>query len=204
MALGELSGSQAGAGTVVRSQRPRHRPQWRKAFRSLRRLLAAPGQTQHAFEVIRALDGDSAERGLQRMLSQPQGRDLFLERPDLAKRLMDREALSRLPEGSFGRAYLEHLQDTQVVTQSYEVQSSLDEALAAFEEAERLITINDQRHWAPAAVDALSRRVAMRAVDISDQPWTEIDFPEDLIHARQDIWPLIESSMRLAGTWSAA
>jgi ubiquinone biosynthesis protein COQ4 len=44
------------------------------------------------------------------MLSHPEGRRLFVQRPCLLERLSDRDALARLPEGSFGRAYLAHLE----------------------------------------------------------------------------------------------
>jgi ubiquinone biosynthesis protein COQ4 len=91
--------------------RPRRaRPQWRRALRALRALLREPERTEQAFEVIAALDPDLMERGLARMLSHPEGRRLFVERPCLLDRLSDRAALARLPEGSFGRAYLAHVE----------------------------------------------------------------------------------------------
>jgi ubiquinone biosynthesis protein COQ4 len=105
----ESTQASATAADLVRTQGKAHRPQWRAALTALRRLLNEPNRTEYAFEVIFALDGDSAERGLKLMLSQPQGRDLFLARPNLADWLGDRETLSRLPEGSFGRAYLDHI-----------------------------------------------------------------------------------------------
>lgn len=90
--------------------RRRPRPQWRRALRALRRLLREPERTENAFEVIAALDPDLMERGLAVMLSHPEGRRLFVERPCLLDRLRDRDALGRLPEGSLGRAYLAHLE----------------------------------------------------------------------------------------------
>jgi len=88
----------------------RVRAQWRRALRALRRLLAEPERTENAFEVVAALDPDLMQRGLGRMLSHPEGRRVFRERPCLLERLADREALVRLPEGSFGRAYLAHVE----------------------------------------------------------------------------------------------
>jgi ubiquinone biosynthesis protein COQ4 len=88
----------------------RARPQWRRALRGLRTLLREPERTENAFEVIAALDPDLMERGLARMLSHPEGRRLFLERPRLLERLCDRDALACLPEGSLGRAYLAHIE----------------------------------------------------------------------------------------------
>ena len=73
-------------------------------------LLRDPERTEQAFEVMAALDPELMERGLARMLSHPVGRRLFMERPCLLERLSDREALARLPEGSFGRAYLAHVE----------------------------------------------------------------------------------------------
>ena len=91
--------------------RPRRaRPQWRRAYRALRELLRDSSRTERAFEVIAALDPGMMERGLARMLAHPEGRRLFALRPLLLERLRDREALARLPEGSLGRAYLEHIE----------------------------------------------------------------------------------------------
>jgi ubiquinone biosynthesis protein COQ4 len=93
----------------VASRRRRARPQWRRAYRALRVLLREPDRTENAFEVIAALEPDQMERGLARALADPQGRRLFTERPCLLERLSDRDALARLPDGSFGRAYLAHI-----------------------------------------------------------------------------------------------
>ena len=60
-----------------------------------------------------------------------------------------------------------------------------------FQEAHWLIRSGAERDWAPAAVDRLARWVPIRAVDIADLPWTEIDFPGDLRVAAQDILPAI-------------
>ena len=93
------------------ARKPRRaRPQWRRAWHALRTLLDDPDATQNAFEVIAALEPDQMERGLATTLAHPEGRRLFLERPQLLGRLCDREALAALPEGSFGRAYLAHIE----------------------------------------------------------------------------------------------
>ena len=92
-----------------RPLRVRHRPQLRRALRALQRLLATPDETQHAFEVAYALDGDVCDSDLREMLSFRAGRQLFANRPQLLDWLADRERLSAMPEGSFGRAYLDHI-----------------------------------------------------------------------------------------------
>jgi len=91
-------------------RRGRARPQWRRALRGLRRLLREPERTENAFEVMAALDPDLMQRGLALMLSHPEGRRVFRERPCLLGRLADREGLARMPEASFGRAYLAHVE----------------------------------------------------------------------------------------------
>jgi len=83
---------------------------WRRAGRSLRALLADPEHVEYAFEVSEAIDPGRDERTLQRMLQHPEGRAVFAERPRLLDRLIDREALAQLPEGSLGRDYLAHLE----------------------------------------------------------------------------------------------
>lgn len=87
----------------------KHRPEWRRALRALRALLDEPDSTQHAFEVSYSLDGDMAGRRLERFLEHPEGRRLYFERPSLTAVVGDREALGAMPEGSFGRAYLDYL-----------------------------------------------------------------------------------------------
>jgi ubiquinone biosynthesis protein COQ4 len=91
------------------TSRPRHRPQLRRALRALKRLLDDPDQTQNAFEVGYALDGDLAEKKLSTLLACPAGRSVFRDKPCLLTALCDRQALLSLPADSFGRAYLEHI-----------------------------------------------------------------------------------------------
>ena len=61
-----------------------------------------------------------------------------------------------------------------------------------FKEADNIIASGALRSWAPAAVDRITDRVEIRGVDVADLPWTEIDFPEDLVFARDMIWPAID------------
>jgi len=91
------------------TRRPRPRRDWRRAVRALRALLDDPDRTSLAFEVNLALDPEAPERGLMRMLSIPEGRRVYEERPSLYAALCDREALTALAEDSFGRAYLAHI-----------------------------------------------------------------------------------------------
>lgn len=67
-----------------------------------------------------------------------------------------------------------------------------------FAAADRIIGEGDLKAWAPAAVHHAAQAIPIRAVDVADLPWTEIDFPEDLSCARHRVWPLIE-----VGRWVA-
>ena len=87
----------------------RHRPQWRRALAALRRLLQDAERTHLAFEINLALDGGTGATTLDRMLAHREGRRLLRDQPSLLDALIDREALERMPEGSLGRAYLEHI-----------------------------------------------------------------------------------------------
>ena len=68
-------------------------------------------------------------------------------------------------------------------------------AALLFAEADAIVRSGDLKAWAPAAVDRIVDRVAIRGVDIADLPWTEIDFPEDLSFARENVWPVIKRSV---------
>ena len=87
----------------------KHRPQWRRAIESMRALIDDADSTQHAFMVTYYLDGDMAGRRLERFLEHPEGRRLYFERPSLMAVVSDRQALAAMPDGSFGRAYLDYL-----------------------------------------------------------------------------------------------
>jgi len=59
------------------------------------------------------------------------------------------------------------------------------------EAADAIIGSGNHKCWAPAAVDRIAQDMPVNAIDVADLPWTEIDFPEDLAHARENIWPAI-------------
>ena len=93
---------------MPRGRRPRRR--WRQAFRALRELLRHPERTQLAVDIVDFLDPNVHQRALSRLLAHPEGRRTFAARPSLKNALCDLTALRQLPAGSFGRAYLEHLE----------------------------------------------------------------------------------------------
>ena len=59
------------------------------------------------------------------------------------------------------------------------------------EEIDRLLAAGETNAWAPLAFDALAHHWPLLAVDIAGVPWTEIDFPEDLVRAEREIEPAL-------------
>jgi len=81
-----------------------------RAWKALRTLLATPEATLKAVELIQELDPDGPRRRVARLSRTQAGRDLLDARPSLAAALTDRDALAALPEATFGRAYLRHIE----------------------------------------------------------------------------------------------
>ena len=81
---------------------PRARRQWAVALKALRRLLSDKEDTGQVFEIMRALNGDSVQKGYRRLLNTPGGGKLAYERVELAPRLMDDAWLDSFPTGTVG------------------------------------------------------------------------------------------------------
>ncbi|MFZ5721941.1 MAG: Coq4 family protein [Pseudomonadota bacterium] len=127
------------------------KPDWKRARAAARVLRRDPNRTEKAFEVIQALDPDRNERGFARLMAQAEGRALFERRPDLMAALKDRGALEHLPEGSFGRAFLDHidrfgLSPTKLVEMGRQARGGRTPADGPEWFAERHILIHDLRH----------------------------------------------------------
>src|SRR4051794_5722446 len=88
--------------------------EWGRAWRALRALIANPERTEQVFVITRALSGKSGDRVFQRFLAHPDGPRLLAERPSLLAALSDLDALERLPDGSFGRAYAAFMREGQL------------------------------------------------------------------------------------------
>jgi ubiquinone biosynthesis protein COQ4 len=84
----------------------RRRIDWPRALRAIKALRARTDDIQYAYEVMIALDGGQMEAMYQRFLREPGAGALLVEQPSLLSTLADFETLRRLPEGSFGAAYL--------------------------------------------------------------------------------------------------
>jgi len=83
-------------------------------------------------------------------------------------------------------------------------------ARAVLDEADRLLAAGREKDWLGSAVREVCRTRPIRGVDIRGLPWAEIDFANDLHHARKEVWPAIReaSSMkrvvRRAAGWTLA
>jgi ubiquinone biosynthesis protein COQ4 len=126
---------------------PPPRPvEWRRALRAVRALLANPEQTEKAFEVFLALDGNQEERIFQRFLGCPQGRRLAAARPSLLEHLSDRAALAALPDDSLGRAYLAYLERTGLAPDGLvKLKSEMERYADSI--GERLPVLDPMREW---------------------------------------------------------
>ena len=76
------------------------------AMRAMKRLLKDPQATEQVFVIIRALSGDAIERGYRRFLLTSKAEQILRSPTSLLSVLSNREALTQMPEGSLGRAYL--------------------------------------------------------------------------------------------------
>jgi choline kinase len=73
------------------------------------------------------------------------------------------------------------------------VHLSAPAARASFAAAAALVGAGHLLGWLAQAVTAVAGAHQISGVDIAGLPWVEIDFPEDLVVARDKIWPSIES-----------
>ncbi len=83
-------------------------------LRAMRKSVRDPDDTAEAVRMLGALAGRSLERVMSRFLQMPGGAELLTRTPKLLDVLVDRERLSTLPQGSFGRAYLAWLEREQI------------------------------------------------------------------------------------------
>jgi choline kinase len=66
-------------------------------------------------------------------------------------------------------------------------------ALLLFREAEALLKMGATQARLTSAVQRIARYIPFRGIDLAGMAWIEIDFPDDLLAARQRIWPAIEA-----------
>ena len=147
---------------------------FREAWRALMTLRQDPDDTEAVFELIRALSGACGRRAFQRFSATPMGRQILEEERNLIERLRDRESLSRLPEGSLGRAYFAFTEREQIdadglIEASETVPKNPDIPEAGRRFFERLRDMHDLEHVVTGYGRDLRGEVSVLALDISQQ-----------------------------------
>lgn len=84
------------------------------ALRAMRLAVRNPDDTEQAVRMIGALSGKSMERVMKRFLTTPHGEEILAREKGLLDVLTDRETLTAMPEGSFGRTYAEWLEREEI------------------------------------------------------------------------------------------
>ena len=64
-------------------------------------------------------------------------------------------------------------------------------AEALFKRADALIKNGAEKSWVIEAIRGVCNDEDIKAINIAGEPWTEIDFPNDLEIARREVWPAI-------------
>jgi ubiquinone biosynthesis protein COQ4 len=82
--------------------------QWRRAGAMIRKISKQGDDVLNTtYALVDAMGGMCEERLFQKFRNDPNGRRLLAARPDLSRVLDDHDSLAKLPEGSFGRAYVD-------------------------------------------------------------------------------------------------
>ncbi|MDB5396880.1 MAG: hypothetical protein JWM91_4386 [Rhodospirillales bacterium] len=104
-ARGEPAGLEDFAGEYPAPRRP---VQWRRAGAMIRKISKQGDDVLNTtYALVDAMGGMCEERLFQKFRNDPNGRRLLAARPDLSRVLDDHDSLAKLPEGSFGRAYVD-------------------------------------------------------------------------------------------------
>lgn len=125
------------------------RRNWRRAAACSPALLWPYSHPKEFMEFFLALGGPSLHKHLDAMRSDPRGQRLCSERPDLLAVLSDRKALAAMPDGSFGRAYLDFTSRYRFDAQAFEAlhdTASMGERLGWDDEVTYLIMRGLQLH----------------------------------------------------------
>ncbi len=85
-----------------------------EALRAIQLSMRDPDDTAQAVRVIGTLAGKSSERLMRRFNGTLEGRQILAREQGLLDRLLDRQALLAMPEGSLGRVYVEWLIQEQI------------------------------------------------------------------------------------------
>jgi choline kinase len=61
--------------------------------------------------------------------------------------------------------------------------------------ARAIIAAGDRRAWLAAAINRVADRHPITCLDVAPWPWVEIDFPEDLVRARAEVFPAVAAAL---------
>lgn len=68
-------------------------------------------------------------------------------------------------------------------------------AAAVLAAAHEIVRAGGGNHWLASAINRVATDHRIRCVDASGWPWIEIDYPEDLLRARLEIFPRVASAL---------
>src|SRR5437763_653086 len=63
---------------------------------------------------------------------------------------------------------------------------------------ERFVAAGGEGSWLPASIAAIAPEHPVACLDVAGLPWVEIDFPEDLAHARAHVLPALTGALASA------
>lgn len=82
---------------------------WSRALKALARVLANPEETDQVLVFSSYINAGTTGHRLDSFYADPRGQRLYAERRAIDSHTVDLDALSKLPEGTLGRAYAEFL-----------------------------------------------------------------------------------------------
>lgn len=118
---------------------PTRKVQWRRAWLALREVIADADRTDKVIEFINCLGGDGGMKAFARFRRDPGGARLLAERPSLLGTMSDLDGLSKLPAGTFGRAYADFMRGENL---------DPDGIVAEFAKADTTVAVDDpEAQW---------------------------------------------------------
>ena len=90
---------------------------WREGWDAFVASSKDPDDTGAAIRMIDAFSGKSGEREFKRFWKSASGQEILERKSTLLDVLSDREGLAKLPEGSFGRTYLDWIKAEEISAQ---------------------------------------------------------------------------------------
>lgn len=121
------------------------------ALVSVFKLILNKEDTRQVFETITAMSGGSAKRLFKRFLATEAGRKVISGEVDMMSVLGDRDALRKLPDGSFGRAYLAFMETEGLTIEG--LMGAAEEADIRFDEETQFPAFAKTFHYLDAVHD---------------------------------------------------